>query len=354
MLFTVTRSAPSALPRRVDRLDCDFVRQIVAAGIAALGREIIVFDHGRALARHILIERSAAGHVDELKTAADGQHRLVIGERPSHQLQFDGIAIGIGVPALRELRLAVTRRIDVHSARQEHAVKSVVDFPQRGGVVRQQRDQDGNSPKIGEHLHITLRHDPAARQLAGNRFLSLRGDADQRTFGHGNFSASYPYGMSHAGRSQRVCGPLPCKPRRRSGSDCVGDCRRIDRPARKGRPRPKPIWSTPESHPGWTTRMSADLDGLNLEPPILQLLAHYSPLPGRTSAIDGGTGSWNGRRPQNGIWCAGTVHLSPRRLIEQNTGQTPGVGANQVRGCYRLTQLGRRLVRKLSQVAATS
>jgi hypothetical protein len=40
--------------------------------------------------------------------------------------------------------------------------------------------------------------------------------------------------------------------------------------------------------------------------------------------------------------------LVAEALIEQNTGQTPAVRANQVHGCYRLTQLGRRAVRKLN------
>jgi hypothetical protein len=99
--------------------------------------------------------------------------------------------------------------------------------------------------------------------------------------------------------------------------------------------------------------MSADLDGLNLEPPILQLLAYYSPVaPEDRDRWRDRIMEWPEASERDLVRWHGT--LVAEALIEQNTGQTPAVGVHQVRGCYRLTQLGRRLVRKLSQVAATS
>jgi hypothetical protein len=100
------------------------------------------------------------------------------------------------------------------------------------------------------------------------------------------------------------------------GSDCVGDCRRFDRPARKGRP----LRSRYGQH------LSRTLDG----PPACRLIWTDSISSRRSSncsrtihprppriAIVGGIGSWNGRRRPNGIWCAGTAHLSPRRSLSR-------------------------------------
>jgi hypothetical protein len=94
-------------------------------------------------------------------------------------------------------------------------------------------------------------------------------------------------------------------------------------------------------------RMSDDVDCPASNAPLADLLTHYSP----ANAED--RESWRDRVMQ---WPGASEReltrwhgeLVAAAWLEQNTGQTPSVANGQVRGCYRLTQSGRRALRKLT------
>jgi hypothetical protein len=93
--------------------------------------------------------------------------------------------------------------------------------------------------------------------------------------------------------------------------------------------------------------MSTDLDGLNLEAPVHQILAQYSPTsPEDRERWHDRVMDWPEASERDLIRWHGT--LVAEALIEQNTGQTPAVAAGRVCGCYRLTQLGRRALKKMT------
>jgi hypothetical protein len=93
--------------------------------------------------------------------------------------------------------------------------------------------------------------------------------------------------------------------------------------------------------------MSDDGDSLALDGPLGELLSQYSP----ADAADRDRWrdrvmQWPGASDRElTLWHGALVAAA---WLEQNTGQTPSVACGEVRGCYRLTQAGRRALRKLS------
>lgn len=94
--------------------------------------------------------------------------------------------------------------------------------------------------------------------------------------------------------------------------------------------------------------MSDELDLPATDAPLVPILSHYSPATADDREL------WHNRLMQWPDACERDLTrwhgaLVAADWLEQNTGQTPNAMAGQVNGCYRLTRLGRRALRILSE-----
>jgi hypothetical protein len=93
--------------------------------------------------------------------------------------------------------------------------------------------------------------------------------------------------------------------------------------------------------------MSDDRECPASNSPLVDLLTHYSPVgPDDLDLWRDRVMQWPGASDRDLTRWHG--ELVAAAWLEQNTGQTPTVANGQVRGCYRLTQSGRRALRKLT------
>ena len=85
---------------------------LVVGEAAGLRSVAVVADH----VRQVLLERSAAGHVEHLHTAADPDHGQGAVERGRDKRELEAIAHRLDRPSPRMAGLAVVRGIDVTGA----------------------------------------------------------------------------------------------------------------------------------------------------------------------------------------------------------------------------------------------
>jgi hypothetical protein len=73
----------------------------------------------------MLLERPAAGDVEELQPAADAEHRHVALERGAAEGDLEPVAFGVETRRHRVVLGAVERRVDVGAAAQHQPVEQV-------------------------------------------------------------------------------------------------------------------------------------------------------------------------------------------------------------------------------------
>jgi hypothetical protein len=94
--------------------------------------------------------------------------------------------------------------------------------------------------------------------------------------------------------------------------------------------------------------MSDELDLPATDAPLTEILTHYAPanVEDRDRWHDR-LMHWPDASERDLIRWHGALVAAD--WLEQNTGQTPNAAAGQVTGCYRLTRLGRRALREISE-----
>jgi hypothetical protein len=97
----------------------------------AVRREVIVLDRVRVFALEILVQRSAERHVDDLQPSAQSEDGLPILDRPRHELHLDHVTRRVGTTEALVRCFPKRGRVDVDAARDEHAVRPLVDRAQR-------------------------------------------------------------------------------------------------------------------------------------------------------------------------------------------------------------------------------
>ena len=177
----------------------------------------------------VLIERPAAGDVEDLHPAADAEQRDPALERASRQRDLEVVTVGIGPDRLRMRLRAVALGVDVGAASQHQRVETVEQLAGllgRAAVGRQHRDHPARAvdrPGVGE------------RQQHGRLVLP---DAEVGPLDRG---ADSDQGARHAwnlATATRVACPAVC----REGWSAIRS------PATKEKP--------PSAHP-WQSRSSA-------------------------------------------------------------------------------------------------
>ena len=77
---------------------------------------------------HVLVQRPAQLHVEDLAAAADGQHRQVGPQRGGQQGALAGVPVGVDAAHLGPGLLAVGERVHVAPAGEHQAVEDVYDL----------------------------------------------------------------------------------------------------------------------------------------------------------------------------------------------------------------------------------
>src|SRR5688500_10108728 len=166
------------------RRELDAVSKVVA--LEPVVREVVVLERVRVLGLEVLVERSAQRDVDDLEPSAEPENRLVVLDRPLHELKLDAVARRIDPSETRMRRLTERGGVDVDSARDQNAVQPLVDSPKRIELV-DQRNEHRRCASRRHSLEIALIHDDRMRQTFGNAVDGLERlcrYADQRTVDH--------------------------------------------------------------------------------------------------------------------------------------------------------------------------
>ncbi len=104
----------------------------------------------------MLVERPAAGDVEDLHPAADAEQRDATLQRASRQRDLEAVAVRIGPDGLRMRLGAVALGIDVGAASQDQRVDAIEELVRilRGTAVGwQHRDHPARAvdcPRVGE------------------------------------------------------------------------------------------------------------------------------------------------------------------------------------------------------------
>src|SRR2546429_1832542 len=149
-----------------------------APGLAG-GRGGVVDRAAPALAREVLVQRSAQGDVQDLDAATDGEDRKPAPLRAGDERQLDGITGGIGFAELGVRRRAVAGRLDV-LASGEHQPLDAVEGGARGVGLEHRWHEQGHEAGAREGAHV--------RDVEGDAFPTAVGAtrrAYRDDFGHG-------------------------------------------------------------------------------------------------------------------------------------------------------------------------
>src|ERR1051325_5853470 len=134
----------------------------------ASGRVGVIDRAPPALAREVLVQGAAQGHVQDLDAATDGEDGKPATLRAGDERELDGIAGGIGFaePGMRQR--AIARRLDVLTP-GEHQPLDAVECGARGLGVEHRWDQGGHEAGAGEGAHV--------RDVEGDAFPTAVGAA---------------------------------------------------------------------------------------------------------------------------------------------------------------------------------
>jgi len=103
--------------------------------------------------REVLAQGPAAGHVDQLQSAADAQYREPVGQRRGEQLQFRLITLGVDAAGPRVRLGTVTRGVEVAAAGQNEPVQ-----PAEGARdPRHRRQQHGHAARLRDLVDVAGR-----------------------------------------------------------------------------------------------------------------------------------------------------------------------------------------------------
>ena len=142
----------------------------------------------------VLVERPAAGDVEDLHPAADAEQRDASLQRASRQRDLESVAVRIGPDGLGVRLGAVALGIDVGAASQNQRIKAIeelIGVLGRAAVGWQHRDHPAGPvyrPRVGEgqeHRGLVL---PDAEM----RLLDGCADSDQGTRHERNLAAPMP------------------------------------------------------------------------------------------------------------------------------------------------------------------
>jgi len=165
------------LPQPRALLHRDVMRQELAARLLRR-REVIVLQGRRHLRGDVLIQRAAAGHVQNLQPATHREHRQAAIEGVPQECDFHGIAIRVDGAAQWRLQLAIAGRVHIHAAGDEHAIKAIEDFLKCVVIVWDQRDEPGHAANLLHCFDVTAAHEPTRLPFAGEGRQGLRGNAN--------------------------------------------------------------------------------------------------------------------------------------------------------------------------------
>src|ERR671936_443450 len=128
--------------------------------------------------RQVLDEVAAAGDVEDLAPATDGQHGHVARQRGLQQREFGLVALGVEAGGLTMRLGAVGRRVDVVAAREEEAVERVEGLPDRVGA---RRHEQWATSGLLDRAHVCKRNQRGRHApMAPTRLVDVRRDSDER------------------------------------------------------------------------------------------------------------------------------------------------------------------------------
>jgi hypothetical protein len=127
----------------------------------------------------MLDEGAAAGHVEQLHAAADGQEGQVGFDRGAGHEQLEPVPAVVGLVGLFVRRLVVERGVDVTSPGHQQRVDPGDQAGYGTGGDRWQYDRGAAGPLDGSRV-AHRRHDGLANPGAPASSLKLAGDADDR------------------------------------------------------------------------------------------------------------------------------------------------------------------------------
>jgi DNA-binding winged helix-turn-helix (wHTH) protein len=103
-----------------------------------------------ALGRKMLAQGPAAGHVDQLHSAADAEYRQPVRQRGREQLQLRLVALGVDTAGLRVRLRAVAGWVDVAAAGEDQSVQAAQGTRDTG----HRRQQHGDTTRLGDLVDV--------------------------------------------------------------------------------------------------------------------------------------------------------------------------------------------------------
>ena len=130
----------------------------------------------------VLVERAAAGDVEQLHPAADAEHRQVALERAAREGELEAVALGPGALRVRVGLGAVAGRVDVRAAGEDEPVEQVEQLLGRLGDLVVGRQDQRQPARLGDAARVRALRDVDLDVAPDGpvRALDHRADPDDR------------------------------------------------------------------------------------------------------------------------------------------------------------------------------
>ena len=175
----------------------------------------------------VLLERAAAGDIDQLEAAADAEHRQVALDGPAGEAQLRGVASLVAGAGRRVAVGAVHLGSDVVAADEQDAVESVEHIVRVVGPVRVGRQDQRLAARQADALDVALAdNDCVHRPVRHARVRPVAGDADGRP-AHAEKPATRRMARASRAAGSRARGSLGDRAGldpRDAGGDLVAQC----------------------------------------------------------------------------------------------------------------------------------